>query len=221
MIGNISIQVRNTFPVGYLRNLGTASAFRFIAIMAIAVSGAIHLSIAPAQASHALAHGMFFSGLGAAQLVWAIAFWRRPSMPLLAWTGIALSAGVIILWMLTQVASPFEFERHEIDRTLMTTKVCEFVAFIGLLLYLGSILEFKSVKAFGGKILVTSLLLGIVSGFGAWGVAHVGEAMFPELGHVEKHQSPQHESVMTTDPDMMTNPVHDDESGHDDQSSPS
>ena len=195
MIGSNAREVGRPFPIELLSFLWKADMLRYIAIMGLAISGAIHLSIAPGQASHAVAHGIFFSALGAAQLTWAIVFWRAPSVgrPLLAWIGIALSAGMISLWMLTQIASPFELEPHPIDETLMTAKGFEILAFIGLTAYLGHLLEFNGVKTFVSKILVTSLSLGVLVGFSAWGVANITEAMFPELGHVEKHQTVQGE----------------------------
>ena len=182
MIGNKSIAVKRTFPIGHLRDLGTAHGFRFIATIALAVSGAVHLSIAPGQASHAIAHGMFFSMVGVAQLAWAAAFWRAPSMraaatavPLLAWTGIALS--------------PFEVKPHPVDGPLIATKASELLAFMGLMVYLGQLQQFNAVKTFVSRIFATSLVLGTLVGFSAWGTAHVAELIFPELGHVEKHNS--------------------------------
>ena len=111
------------------------------------------------------------------------------AVPLLAWTRIALSAGVMFLWSLTQITSPFELEPHAVDGPLIATKVCEFLAFMGVMAYLGHLYEFKVAKTFVSKILATSLLLALLVGFSAWGVAHVAEAMFPDLGYVEKHQS--------------------------------
>ena len=191
MIGSKAREVGRPFPIELLSFLWKANMLRSIAIIGLAISGAVHLFIAPAQGSHAAAHGIFFSALGAAQLTWAIAFWRAPSVgrPLLAWIGIALSAGMISLWMLTQLASPFELEPHAIDQTLLTAKGFETIAFIGLTAYLGHLLEFGGVKTFVSRILVTSLAFGVLVGFSAWGVANIAEAMFPELGHVEKHQT--------------------------------
>ena len=155
MIGSKAREVGRPFPIELLSFLWKANMFRSIAIMGLAISGAVHLFIAPSQGSHAFAHVIFFSVLGAAQLTWAIAFWRAPSVgrALLAWIGIALSAGMISLWMLTQLASPFELEPHAIDGTLLTAKGFEFLAFMGLTAYLGHLLEFKGVKTFVSKIL--------------------------------------------------------------------
>ncbi|MEO1368792.1 MAG: hypothetical protein AAFX50_16575, partial [Acidobacteriota bacterium] len=43
-----------------------------VAVLALAVAGAVHLQIAPVHYDHAPAHGLFFGGLGVAQVLWAI-----------------------------------------------------------------------------------------------------------------------------------------------------
>ncbi|MCQ3980642.1 MAG: hypothetical protein DPW09_45120, partial [Anaerolineae bacterium] len=55
---------------------------RSICVITIALAGLVHLLIAPAHYAHAPAHGLFFAAAGIVQCIWAVAFWRRPSLAL-------------------------------------------------------------------------------------------------------------------------------------------
>ena len=162
---------------------------RNISIAAIAVAGLVHLGIAPGQLSHAPAHGIFFGLAGVAQVAWAFAFWRVQSSTL-TWSGIALSGGLIILWLSTRVMpTPFEPTTHMIDWSLMVTKASEFIAFIGLV-GIGIRTAALGLRWTAAPAVATAALsIALLVGGGFWGIGHVGDVVFPYLGHDDAHQS--------------------------------
>jgi len=160
----------------------------FLAITAMAVAGAIHFSIVPAQYQHAPAHGIFFGLVGAAQLFWSFAYWRHRT-PKLAFVGLALSGGMIFLWLLTRVAAPFEQDPHAIGWAALTAKGGEFVTFISLVT-----IVLKRSELFGramsvAPVLAAALVITLSSGLVTWGGGHLTEIMYPEIGHEGDHDS--------------------------------
>ena len=101
----------------------------YICVAAILVAGLVHIFIFPSHFAHAPAHGIFFSLLGAAQLGWAFAFSRHASSKL-RWMGMALSGGIVVLWILTQVVTPFI--PNPIDSAVVVSKISEMIAFVAL-----------------------------------------------------------------------------------------
>jgi cytochrome c peroxidase len=99
------------------------------------VSGGVHLWIAPEHFSHTPAHGLFFAGIGAAQVLWSLAWliWRRHNSPLMTVLGAALSGGLMVVWVLAHgVATPFSAETHPSDTAAYVTKGAELIACIAL-----------------------------------------------------------------------------------------
>ena len=162
---------------------------RLISIAAIAIAGVVHIMIAPVQLSHAPAHGIFFGLAGVAQVAWAVAFWRVRSSTL-TWSGMALSGGLIVLWMSTRVMpAPFEPTPHMIEWSLIVTKVSECIGFIALV---GIGMQTQVLRL--GRTAVPSLAasalgIALIVGGGFWGIGHVGDVVFPYLGHDDAHQS--------------------------------
>ena len=105
------------------------------AIVALAIAGLIHLYISPDHFSHAPAHGIFFALSGAAQLLWAIVAWFRTNRSIY-YTGLALSGGMVILWLLTQVwTPPFAEMAEPIDIWAIASKAAEMVGFFALVFF--------------------------------------------------------------------------------------
>ena len=162
---------------------------RFISIAAIAIAGLVHMGIAPGLLSHAPAHGIFFGLAGVAQVAWALTFWRVRSSEL-TWTGMALSGGLIVLWVSTRVMpAPFEPTPHMIDWSLVVTKVAEFIGFIALVGYGMRTPVLRLRWAAAPTVAAVALGIAIVVGGGFWGIGHVGDVVFPYLGHDDTHQS--------------------------------
>ena len=162
---------------------------RMISIAAIATAGLVHMGIVPSLLSHAPAHGIFFGIAGAAQVAWALAFWRVRSSAL-TWTGIALSGGLMVLWVSTRAMSaPFEPTPHMIDWSLIVTKISEFIGFIGLVGYRMQARAPRLKWAAAPSVAAAALSISVVVGGGFWGIGHVGDVVFPYLGHNDAHQS--------------------------------
>ncbi len=120
---------------------GHRQMFRYISIATIALAGAVHLLIVPEQFSLAFAHGTFFALIGILQLVWAITFWRYAS-PRLYWTGLAVSGGPIIVWVLAQlVLLPFVPTAGVVDPLVVVGESGQLIGFVafGLAFHTGSL----------------------------------------------------------------------------------
>ena len=162
--------------------------FRLISISTIAIAGVVHLIITPAHFSHAPAHGILFGFMGIGQLAWAVAFWRFEPSKILYWVGLTLSGGIVILWSLTQLVSvPFASEAEPIDWVVLLSKANEMIGFIALinLARKGQINAFT--KQSGPKLMGVALLVALIAGIGFWGLGHLSEMIFPEIGHVGEH----------------------------------
>lgn len=162
---------------------------RYISIAAIALAGLVHLIIAPGQVSHAPAHGWFFAVAGVAQLTWAVAFWRSRSSQL-GWVGMALSGGLIVLWMSTRgLPAPFEPNPHAVDWALMATKFSELIGFVALFAYTQQARLPDLSRGSTPRLLAGSLGVAVLFGAFFWGSGHVADVLFPYLGHDDAHQS--------------------------------
>ena len=165
---------------------------RYISITAIAVAGLVHLIIAPGQVSHAPAHGGFFAVAGVAQITWAVAFWRYRSSQL-GWIGMALSGGLIVLWVFTRgLPAPFEPNPHAVDWALMATKISELIGFVALFAYTQQARLPDLSRGSTARLLAGSLSVAVAFGAIFWGSGHVGDVLFPYLGHDDAHQSDIH-----------------------------
>ena len=103
------------------------SLSRHIAILAIALSGVVHLFIVPGQFSNATVHGIFFILLGLAQIAWAAVFWRSRSNAAYV-AGLGLSGGIIALWVLTVLVSvPYASTAQPIGLSQALSKAGELI----------------------------------------------------------------------------------------------
>jgi hypothetical protein len=98
----------------------------------MAGAGLMHLLILPEHFEHAPAHGWFFAAAGVVQIAWAAVGWRRGR----AWLdllGLALAAGLILLWAITRVLpAPFAEHPEAIDGSGIISKALEAGAFLAL-----------------------------------------------------------------------------------------
>lgn len=159
----------------------------YIAIAALIASGMTHVLIAPEHFAHAPAHGMFFGLLGVLQILWSgvrFSFGQRRSAPLNV-TGMGLSGGVIVLWLLTHwVASPFATETHPLDAAALITKVAEAVAFIALVIVhfsQGGLPQRKQTASIG-------FIGALVGGVALWGIGMAITPLLPQLAEASGHQ---------------------------------
>ncbi len=146
----------------------------YLAPLALAEAGVMHLIATSAHFSHEPIHGLALATIGVLQIAWAGAFLRWPtgeSAARLRWMGLALSGGVAVLWLCTQaVAVPFSNHLYPITWQAVATLVLELVA-------LGALSAGVAAPSF--SVLATCAAAGLVAWGGGLGVA----AIFPQLGH--------------------------------------
>jgi len=180
-------------------------SLQLVAIMTIALTGMVHLIIAPQHFSHAPAHGLFFGALGLAQLIWAGLFWREPNRPLYD-IGMSLSGGIILLWLLTELAvAPFSDHAHPVDWSLIVTKLSETVALLSLM---GLTMPTK-------KVLAEGLALAVIASLALWGSGLALQQVAPQLGqgsapheHNAAETAPHEHNTAETTPGPETSSEH-------------
>ncbi len=146
--------------------------------IAMALAGLFHLWIVPERWAYAPAHGLFFLFAGSAQIVWAVAFWRKPIVRLY-FIGAVLAGWLIVLWALTRVLpAPFINGPEEIRLVDITVKLFETVslACLAYLIYLGFMADA------GGSIAWRTLLLVVAAALlAAFLTYNLGRALEPVL----------------------------------------
>jgi copper(I)-binding protein len=160
---------------------------RMLSVTAIAIAGLIHLILAPAHFEHAPAHGIFFALAGAAEILWAVAFWRRPSQPLY-YAGLALAGGLIVLWALTRLAiPPFEHEPGPVDASGLVCKLSELAGFISLIALAaqGQISNIAGKPAW--RLAGIALGLALLSGLALYGIGRAAEPLLSSLASPGEH----------------------------------
>ncbi|MFN3974345.1 MAG: hypothetical protein ACK4K2_03575 [Dehalococcoidia bacterium] len=160
-------------------------ALRFAALC-MASAGVIHLVLTPFHYAHAPAHGILFAFAGAAQVVWAVAFWRKPT--LLLWNLGVLGAGaLVLLWLITRfLPAPFGHGPEAVNATGVVVKVCEVIAIAALL---GMLLSRRVERFAVARPGLHAILWGvsaIVAGFLLFGVASAVDERLPALGAREE-----------------------------------
>ena len=160
---------------------------RTIAIIAMALAGLIHLGLALVGRGNPLAHSLFFGAVGALQLVWSAAIWRRPT-PTLQRLGLALAGGAVVLWLVTRVLpTPFAGTPGDISALGVTAALSEGLAVIALI---GLITEPRltgSRKSVVLRILGEILTLVLV-GLAAYAFGVAMETLLPTLGLSVRHR---------------------------------
>jgi len=165
----------------------------YIPAAVIALAGLIHLGIAPEHYAHAPAHGVFFVLAGVAEILWALAFWRRPT-PRRYHLGLALAGGLIVLWAVTRVLpAPFGHGPEPVNASGLVCKASELIGVLSLVMLaaqgqlMGAIRQPPLRPA--GEALALALVVGLVS----YGVGYAATPLLPTLGPQEE---PAHEEHM-------------------------
>jgi len=158
---------------------------RSIPIMAIALAGLIHLAVAPMHYAHAPAHGIFFAAVGIVEILWALAFWRRP-LPGLYYVGLAAAGGLVVLWAITRaLPAPFGHGPEAIEAGGLVCKVSELTGVIalGMLALRGQLPGIARRPAW--RVAGEALALALIMGWGSWGVGYAATLWWPALGPQE------------------------------------
>ena len=156
-----------------------------VPVAAIGLAGVLHLIMAPGQFSDAFPHAVFFMLIGAAQLLWSLAFWRYTS-PILYWAGLAASGGTINVWFLTQLVSvPYAPTAHVIDPLAVVIISGELIGFVTLMGLMrpgqpGTHTGRPVARLIGG-----ALVIALVFGTGVWGGGHLAEVIALEEARVQ------------------------------------
>lgn len=167
---------------------------RMISIITIAIAGLIHLVLAPAHFEHAPAHGIFFALAGMAEIVWAVAFWRRPSQ-LLYYAGLALAGGLIVLWVLTRfLTPPFEHEPGPIDVSGLVCKLSELAGFISLIALAAQGQISGMTRRSTWRLAGVALGLAVLSGLALYGIGRAAEPLLPSLASPGEHAESETDS---------------------------
>ena len=143
--------------------------------------------LAPVHCAHAPAHGIFFALAGVAELLWAAAFWRKPTSRLY-YLGLALAGGLLVLWAMTRfLIAPFEHEPATWDLGGLVCKASELVAILalGAMAVQGKIIGLPTVSLAraAGLALSLSLAAGVLS----YGVGMAREPVLPSLAGSVEH----------------------------------
>ncbi len=168
---------------------------RYIPVLVIALAGLIHLGIAPEHYAHAPAHGAFFVLAGVAEILWALAFWRRPT-PRRYHLGLALAGGLIVLWAITRVLpAPFGHGPEPVNASGLVCKASELIGVLSLVMLAvqgrltGAISQPPLRPA--GEALALALVVGLVS----YGAGYAATPLLPALGPQEEehgHEATSH-----------------------------
>lgn len=162
------------------------------AIILLCSAGVIHLIITPDHFSHAPAHGLFFGVIGVAQVVWALMAWRRrgdlPRSTRLLTMGVALSGGVVVVWLLSHFTwTPYSEDIHAVDWSTVLTKIAESLALVLLIVSAEPQSIPRRLPRFLRPRITASFLFSAVIGFAMWGAGMLTEPYFPDLWHSHDH----------------------------------
>jgi hypothetical protein len=160
---------------------------RTIAIIAMALAGLIHLGLAFAGRSNPLAHSLFFGAVGALQLAWSTALWRRPT-PALQRMGLALAGGAVVLWLVTRVLpAPFAETPGDVSALGVTAALSESLAVIALL---GLITEPRLTESRQSVVLLIlrEVLTLVLVGLAAYTFGVAMETFLPTVGLSVRHR---------------------------------
>ena len=169
---------------------------RYIPVIAIILAGLIHLAVAPEHYAHAPAHGVFFVLAGVAEILWGLAFWRRPT-PRRYHLGLALAGGLIVLWAVTRVLpAPFGHGPEPVNASGLVCKASELIGVLSLVMLAaqGQLIGASSQPPLrpAGEALALALVVGLVS----FGIGSAATPLLPTLGPQEEAmQGHEHEQA--------------------------
>jgi hypothetical protein len=170
------------------------------------IAGLIHLALAPLHWGHAPAHGLIFALSGIAEIVWGIAFWRKPS-PALRHTGVILAGGLITLWAITRLLpAPFGDEPGEVELIGLFSKLAEGISFATLIALAISSTITQERKKSGWRMVGESLALSLIAGWLFYLMALAVAPMLPWLGEQTDHSEVEVVSVISQ-PSTLPAPV--------------
>jgi len=167
---------------------------RSIPLLAILLAGVIHLLVAPEHYNHSMVHGIFFAGVGLAEIGWALALWRRPTAGLFR-LGVALAGGLVILWTLTRILpAPFGHGPEAVNISGLVCKASELLGLVTLaMLALQGRLSGVEGRA-APRLVGEMLALPVIVGLALFGAGHAAAMVLPaEWAHTLGAEEHVHE----------------------------
>ncbi len=151
------------------------------------VAGILHLTALPAHAGQARGLGIFFLGLGAAQVVWAcVTLFRSTSVS--ARIGLAmLAVAPVVIWALTRtLRAPWSTEPEPVDIIGLGTVLLELAAAVTMAFgRAGLDAPSTATPAVVRRAVTVFVIVGIAAGALGYGGALAAEASIPWLGEAE------------------------------------
>jgi hypothetical protein len=179
------------------------------------LAGVIHLAIIPHHWEHAPAHGIFMGVIGVVEIIWAVAFWLKPTIRL-AQVGVIISIVCITLWAITRILpAPFGHGPEEVDVSGIITKILEGITALLLISGIIQALPFRKNGYRALQIVISVLLLAVFLGLGVYEVARASEPLFPSLmaSEIQEHNGEEHQHMPGTEapgndqmPEMLPTP---------------
>lgn len=154
--------------------------------LVIALAGLLHMYAAYGHLDHP-GHALFLLLAGLIEVVWGLAFWRRPST-VLGRAGILLAGSLVLLWALTRVVpAPFGHGPGEIDSLGVLSKIAEAIGLAGLLtmFFLGS--QTGAVRWSLWRTMLVLLGLAVCGALLLYGAGLVAEWALPWLAEQDDH----------------------------------
>jgi hypothetical protein len=139
----------------------------------------MHVFIAPVHFQIHPAHAIFFALIGMAQLGWAFLMGQRPSRAAVR-TGIALSGGMILLWIVTQIfGSPFTATAEALDLSTLIINLSELIS-LSIIITLGRNGTLFGIGKFvTARLIVEITLISILVGYGLFCLGQVAAPYLP------------------------------------------
>ncbi|HYG60886.1 MAG TPA: hypothetical protein VD902_22640 [Symbiobacteriaceae bacterium] len=152
----------------------------------LAAAGVFHLALAPGHWSHSPAHGLSLAVMGILEILWSVAFWRKPSVGLSRF-GLLISLGLVTLWAITRVGTaPFGHGHETVDAWGVIIKVCEVLGAAALVPMAMS----PGAGRMRYRAVVAVAAAAVIGAWGTYGVALAAEPLFPacDLATGGQHQ---------------------------------
>lgn len=169
---------------------------RYIPTAVIILAGLIHLGLAPEHYAHAPAHGIFFAVAGVAEILWGVAFWRRPT-PRRYYIGLALAGGLIVLWAVTRVLpAPFGHGPEPVNASGLVCKASELIGVLTLVMLAakGQLMGLPGRPSV--RLVGEALSLALIAGLVSFGIGSAATPLLPTLGpREEAMQGHEHEQA--------------------------
>lgn len=169
------------------------SVWRLLAPIAMLTAGAIHLIMTPPHWAEAPVLGLFFAGVGLAELAWAVAFWLRPSAALYR-VGIVLAGSLITLWAITRLLpAPYHSGPESVDLSGVVCKLCEMIGIVSLVVLASSGMVAGQSQRSAWRSATALVIAAFVVGLLLYGSGLAAEMLLPGMTSPEHEHDEGHE----------------------------